>query len=211
MFEEKTNDEKLQKFLAQYEKTTRIRDIMKIPTQKECYELIQEMGMMDHIVDHSGQVCRVAVCLADKLNRKGIDLNLELIRASALLHDITKTRSFRTNENHAETGGKFLREKGFAEVGRVIAQHVKLDTYVASGSPVEAEIVNYADKRVLHDQIVLLADRLSYILERYGDGVENRERILGLWGKSKELEKKIFSCLPFLPEALKGMVEANTT
>ena len=179
---------------------------MNIPSSKECYGLIREMGMMDHIVDHSEQVCRVAVCLADRLNHKGIDLNLELIRASALLHDITKTRSFRTRENHAETGGKFLQERGFSEVGHVVAQHVKLDTYVASGNPVEAEIVNYADKRVLHDQIVSLRDRLTYILERYGDGMESRERILGLWGKSKELEKKIFNCLPFLPDALKGVV-----
>ena len=66
--------------------------------------------MMDHIVDHSEQVCRVAVCLADKLSSEGIELNLELIGASALLHDITKTRSFRTHENHAQTGGKFLQE-----------------------------------------------------------------------------------------------------
>jgi len=182
---------------------------MNIPTQKECYGLIREMGMMDHIVDHSQQVCRVAVCLAEKLSCQGIDLNLELIQASALLHDITKTRSFRTRENHAETGGKFLQERGFDEVGHVIAQHVKLDTYVASGSPVEAEIVNYADKRVLHDQIVLLADRLAYILERYGDGIKSRERIMGLWAKSKALEKKIFSCLSFPPEALKDVVERN--
>ncbi|MBW2514195.1 MAG: HD domain-containing protein, partial [Deltaproteobacteria bacterium] len=64
---------------------------MHIPTEKECYGLIHEMGMMDHIVDHSEQVCRVAVCLAEYLSREGIDLNHELIRASALLHDITKT------------------------------------------------------------------------------------------------------------------------
>ena len=182
---------------------------MNIPTQKECYSLIHEMGMMDHIVDHSEQVCRVAVCLAEKLSYQGIGLNLELIRVSALLHDITKTRSFKTRENHAETGGKFLQERGFNEVGHVVAQHVKLDTYVASGSPMEAEIVNYADKRVLHDQIVPLTDRLAYILERYGDSMESRERILGLWGKSKELEKKIFSCLPFIPEALKAVVERD--
>jgi len=179
---------------------------MNIPSSKECYELIREMGMMDHIVDHSEQVCRVAVYLADKLNHKGIDLNLELIRASALLHDITKTRSFRTKENHAETGGKFLQERGFIEVGHVIAQHVKLDTYVASSSPVEAEIVNYADKRVLHDQIVSLKDRMAYILERYADGMESRERILGLWAKSKDLEKRIFSYLPFFPDELKQVV-----
>ena len=96
-----------------YREISGIKKIMNIPTQKECYGLIREMGMMDHIVDHSEQVCRVAVCLAENLSQQGIDLNLELIRASALLHDITKTRSFRTRENHAETGGKFLQERGF--------------------------------------------------------------------------------------------------
>ena len=195
--------------IAEYGHHERAIDAMNIPTQKECYGLIQEMGMMDHIVAHSEQVCRVAVCLSEKLRSQGIDLNLELIRASALLHDITKTRSFSTRENHAETGGEFLQKRGFREVGRVIRQHVKLDTYVASGNPVEAEIVNYADKRVLHDQIVLLADRLSYILERYGEGMQSRERIMGLWAKSIELEKKIFNCLPFLPELLKIEVEKN--
>jgi uncharacterized protein len=182
---------------------------MNIPSSNECYELIREMGMMAHIVDHSEQVCRVAVCLADKLNHKGIELNLDLIWASALLHDITKTRSFSTRENHAETGGKFLQERGFTEVGHIIAQHVKLDAYVASGNPVEAEIVNYADKRVRHDQIVSLSDRMTYILERYADGMERRERILGLWNKSKALEKRIFSYLHFAPDQLKGIVEIN--
>ena len=166
--------------------------------------------MMGHIVDHSEQVCRVAVCLADNLNLEGTGLNTELIRVSALLHDITKTRSFRTRENHAQTGAEFLQKRGFTEVGRIVAQHVKLDTYFASSSPVEAEIVNYADKRVLHDQIVSLTDRMTYILDRYTDGMESRERILGLWAKSKELEKRIFSYLPFLPEALNQAVE-NTS
>ena len=164
--------------------------------------------MMAHIVDHSEQVCRVAVCLAGNLNREGVRLNIALIRAAALLHDITKTRSFSTHENHAETGGKFLQERGFAEVGRIIAQHVKLETYaVLSNSPVEAEIVNYADKRVLHDQIVSLTDRMAYILDRYADSEESRERILGLWNKSKDLEKRLFDYLPFQPQDLKHTIE----
>jgi len=183
---------------------------MNIPSQKECYGLIQEMGMMGHIVDHSEQVCRVAVCLADNLDREGIHLNFALIKAAALLHDITKTRSFSTNENHAETGGRLLQERGFSEVGHIIAQHVRLDTNaVLSNSPVEAEIVNYADKRVLHDQIVSLTDRMAYILDRYADNEESRERILGLWNKSKDLERRIFSYLPFVPEDLKQTVATN--
>ena len=183
------------------------KEIMNIPTQEECYGFIQEMGMMAHIVDHSEQVCRVAVCLAENLTHGGIDLNIDLIRAAALLHDITKTRSFNTQENHAETGGMFLQKRGFGEVGQIVAQHVKLDTYDAPNSPGEAEIVNYADKRVLHDQIVPLADRMAYILEKYADSMESRERIMGLWARSKDIEKRLFSHLSFEPDVLKQVVE----
>ena len=56
-------------------------------------------------------------------------LNRDLIRAAALLHDITKTRSFVTSENHALTGGQFLSDLGYPEVGDLVRQHVRLDEY----------------------------------------------------------------------------------
>ena len=87
---------------------------MRIPTRDECYKLMCEMEMMDHIVVHSMQVCRVATVLAENLKPVGIQFNCDLIRAAALLHDITKTRSFKTQENHAETGGQYLAELGYA-------------------------------------------------------------------------------------------------
>ena len=59
-----------------------------------------EMEMLDHIVVHSMQVCRAATLLTEKLIDQGIDLNFDLIQAAGLLHDITKTRSFQTKENH---------------------------------------------------------------------------------------------------------------
>ena len=162
--------------------------------------------MMDHIVHHSEQVCRVAVCLTENLNNGGNRLNIELIRTAALLHDITKTRSFTTQENHAQTGAELLEERGFTEVGHIVGQHVQLKAYFASKKPGEAEIVNYADKRVLHDQIVSLTDRMTYILERYAEGPEGRQRIMDLWDRSQVLEKRLFSDLSFPPRALKGVV-----
>ncbi|HCX90460.1 MAG TPA: hypothetical protein DHT43_08120 [Deltaproteobacteria bacterium] len=61
-----------------------------IPSEEACRRLISEMGMMEHIMAHSRQVCRISLLLADHLDHAG--LNRELIRAAALLHDITKTR-----------------------------------------------------------------------------------------------------------------------
>lgn len=160
------------------------------------------MEMMEHIACHSIQVCRVAMTLADHLDDDHHHINRELVRASSLLHDITKTRSFRTRENHAETGGQLLSEMGFSSVGNIIRQHVKLDRYFASGRPDEAEIVNYADKRVLHDKVVSIDTRMAYILERYGETPELVERLTWLKEKTLLQEERIFEKLPFAPDAL---------
>ncbi|OQY08531.1 MAG: hypothetical protein B6I22_00340 [Desulfobacteraceae bacterium 4572_123] len=173
---------------------------MRIPSQKQCRQLIHKMKMMDHIVDHSCQVCRVALFLADHLIIQGIDLNRELIHAAAILHDITKSRSFETGEDHAVTGGRLLTEMGFPEVGDIIRQHVVLDSNVNDRPPGEAEIVNYADKRVRHDKIVSLEKRMIYILQRYGKSPEHCVRIKKLWRESAYMEKKLFDLLPFQPE-----------
>lgn len=182
---------------------------MKIPSQKQCFLLMCTMKMMDHIVVHSMQVCRVAAFLAEQLNPAQDRLNYDLIRAAALLHDITKTRSFKTEENHAVTGGQFLAEEGYPEVGELVRQHVRLDAYPETVILSEAQIINYADKRVLHDRIVGLDDRLDYILERYGKAPGLEERILYLWGKTLYIEDKIFSDLSITPQDLNRLLKAE--
>ena len=171
--------------------------------------LMCEMKMMDHIVVHSMQVCRVATFLAEHLNSAPNRLNHDLIRAAALLHDITKTRSFKTEENHAVTGGQLLAEQGYPEVGDLVRQHVRLDVYTEPVTLGEAEIINYADKRVLHDRIVGLDKRLDYILEKYGKLPELQERIQWLWGKTLVMEDEIFSDLAIAPQDLNRLLNAE--
>ena len=184
---------------------------MNIPSRERCYQFIDEMGMLAHIVAHSEQVCRVALCLTSFLASGGIQLNRDLILAAAMLHDITKTRSFKTKENHAETGAAYLIAKGYPEVGHIVAQHVRLDKYFSSATPSEAEIVNYADKRVLHDKIASLTVRMGYILEKYGENDATKSRIKQIWDKSLELEARLFAYLPFHPAQLKAMVVKTQT
>ncbi|RJQ53155.1 MAG: HDIG domain-containing protein [Desulfobacteraceae bacterium] len=175
---------------------------MQLPTRAECFDLMRKMDMMDHIRDHSVQVCRVAIALASPLQNDPNPPDLRLLEAATLLHDITKTRAFETGENHAATGAQLLIELGFPEVGHVVRQHVQLDSYLLTGVLTEAEITNYSDKRVLHDQVVPLSQRMVYIMDRYGKTEANRNRISSLWEKTKALEERIFKRLPFQPEEL---------
>lgn len=182
---------------------------MRIPSIKECFEIICRMQMMDHIVLHSIQVCRVATTLVDHIDTGGTLLNRDMVMASALLHDITKTRSFKTRENHALTGCEFLSGIGYPEIGRVVGQHVRLDVYAGDGAPAEAEVVNYADKRVLHDKVVPLRERMLYVLNNYGREPEFRPRIRRLWQETERLEEKLFSYMSFLPEELEDRIDSD--
>lgn len=158
--------------------------------------------MPAHIQAHSLMVCRVALVLADGLISAGLTLDRELIRAAAILHDITKPRSFKTGEYHAQTGGQYLAELGFFEVGEIIRQHVILDAYHENQSPGEAEVVNYADKRVLHDRIVPLDQRMEYIRDHYANTDTYRKLLMVLWQQTRSLEKRLFQYLDFTPEKL---------
>lgn len=175
---------------------------MRVPAQNECIDLLGAMDMPAHIQEHSRMVCRVALVLAEGLITAGIPINRELVLASALLHDITKPRSFQTGENHAQTGAEYLSDLGFPEVGEIVRQHVVLDHYFSGSAPSEAEIVNYADKRVLHDQVVPLDDRMTYILHRYAKTVERQALLQQLWDRTRLLEERLFVHLSFSPESL---------
>ena len=176
-----------------------------IPTEEACLRIISETGMLENIVAHSLQVCRVSLFLTDRLGLP--ELDRELIRAAALLHDITKTRSFRTQEDHAETGARLIADLGYPEVAGIVGQHVRLNRYCsASATPIEAEIVNYADKRVLHDRIVPLSERMGYILEKYGSAPERKRMILILWEKTEKLETRLFARLPFHPDEISRLL-----
>jgi putative nucleotidyltransferase with HDIG domain len=175
---------------------------MTIFTIDQCHALIRGAAMLPNIVDHSLKVGLVAVFLADDLRAGGIVLDRRLIEAAALLHDITKTRSLTTGENHAATGAEFIAALGAHRVAAVIAQHVVIEEDLTPDRPTEAEVVNYADKRVLHDQVVTLRERRDDIMTRYGKDKAARERIARNWERVEETERKLFRFLTFAPDDL---------
>jgi len=148
----------------------------RIPGLAECEALMVQYAMLPNIVDHSFQVMHVALAITDNLV-DGVAINRDAVIAGALLHDITKTRSLQTKERHAATGGTLLRELGFPLIAEIVEQHVVIDLN-PTGPIVEKEIVYYADKRVMHDKIVTLEERVQDLLIRYGKTEEIYNLIL---------------------------------
>ena len=85
-----------------------------------------------------------------------------------------------------------------------------MDKYFAADRPTEAEVVNYADKRVVHDKVATLNQRIAYILGRYGTEPERRGYIHILEEKTKALENHLFCFCPFSPAEMETLLGSDT-
>ncbi len=169
---------------------------------------MEDQGMLPNISGHSLQVARVARVLAIHLPSSQPPLDLTLLEAGALLHDIAKTECLKTQEKHTDRGAAFLDARGYPEVAEIVAQHVNLKEGPSKNLGItEIEIVHYADKRVLHEEIVDLQTRFDYLQRQYGRTPEDRKRIAQLLKNSFIQEERIFRDLPFPPSELKSRVD----
>lgn len=178
-----------------------------IPSIQECYQLMDAYRMLANIRAHSVVVAKVACIIAQGLRETDIDISVETVTAGALLHDIGKTASLQSGQDHSKIGRQICLENHLDEIAPIVAEHVRLKDYRLNGNYSEKEIVFYADKRVNHDQIVSLDERLAYILERYGRGREGLSRaIRENFSLCRQIQEKLFGKLAFSPEALSRMV-----
>jgi putative nucleotidyltransferase with HDIG domain len=191
----------------------------KLPTRKQCFDIMKECGLPSHIVAHSLAVAGLAVFLAEKLKEKGIFVDVELIDRACLLHDIARPCDFRgsnglghplrdcncskagpvpygTGQAVAEQSYELLPEdkatclersrkkwqqlkakyqglchediayellmKEYPELATTVKRHRYKAILDEKEKPTtwEEKLVYYADKRIMHDRIVPLKERL---------------------------------------------------
>ncbi|MCI5157999.1 MAG: HDIG domain-containing protein [Candidatus Electrothrix sp. AUS1_2] len=166
--------------------------------------------MLPNIRQHSLVVARIAELLARCLRERlpeGLAPDPDFCVNGALLHDIAKTPCLKEGCDHAATGAEICQRHGYPELAEVVAAHVILRDFsperYKQGLFEAREIVYYADKRVRHDAVVSLSERLEYIIENYGGDNERVQRgIRENFRKCEELEDVLFSFLDFSPEQL---------
>jgi uncharacterized protein len=190
--------------LVQERPSSRKRNMKNIPDESTCRALMDRYSMLSNIVEHSYRVCQVASFLGKALSGPEKGLDPALIVASSLLHDITKTRSLKTKEQHAGTGGSLLQDLGYPRVAEVVRAHVRLSDADTLDPLREVHIINYADKRVRHDTVVSLEERFIDLLERYGGTPERRVRIEQMREATLELEGNIFRRIDSTPDDLEA-------
>lgn len=138
-----------------------------IPSEKECDIILTDIGRVDPArIRHCLKVSEVAVSIGRRLTGLGTPLDLELIRASASLHDIAKGKP-----QHDVAGGMMLREMGFGRVADVVGVHTDLAGDYEEIS-LEAKIVYLADKLVMGDRLVFLEERYDPAGRPFGSSPE---------------------------------------
>lgn len=158
--------------------------------------------MLPNIEEHSLMVAKVATWLGRRLQEAGLALCLKTLQASALLHDLAKTYSIGHGGNHAQLGAAWVvAETGQPLIGQGVLFHTswpwELD-FAAWPLPL---IIQYADKLVMHDQVVDIKVRFTDLMERYGTTERSREVIAGLEKDALAIERILISTYKVDPYA----------
>jgi uncharacterized protein len=185
-----------------------------IPSIDRCLSLMDEFAMLDNIRDHSIIVAKVADALLSGMipeTMGGAPPPRDLVISGALLHDIAKTQCLKDFCDHSQVGNTICIDLGYPEIGEIVQEHVILANFprerFSKGIFLAKEIVHYADKRVLHDQVVSLDTRLDYIIERYGDDNPSRHALIREnFRRCRELEDFLFAHIRYTPEKLPLLV-----
>lgn len=219
-----------------------VEKTINLPTREECYAFWEQYHTPKHIRRHMEQVNRVAMYLARRLHEVGKPVIVDLVDRASLLHDTLrvtewKTLSFEyfperprledirvweqqriaipTNRPHAQVTADIF-QKQYPEMARVIALHSIGDT--PNVNTWEEKIVNYADRRVSHDRIVTLKERLDEAYARYSHVLPNAlERDPKILEAVHAREAEIFSAVGEDPDDLLRRIKqyevstANTT
>ena len=145
---------------ADYEQLAQLALRRHLPTPGECEAILATRPTSDALHRHGRAVTAVARTLANKLSARGLALDLNLILAASLLHDIAKGEP-----GHAEVGAALVEHLGYPAVAAVIRQHMALSFDGASIN--EAAIVFLADKLVQDNRRVSLEQRYAPSFARF--------------------------------------------
>jgi uncharacterized protein len=131
----------------------------KLPSREQAIELLRENNCPPIVIRHCEVVAELALEIADRLEKKGVKVDRELVEVGALLHDLGRSKS--NGVDHGVLGANIALSAHLAEpLVNIIKRHVgggiTADEAEAFGWPkdvyvpvtLEEKIVSYADKLI---------------------------------------------------------------
>jgi len=170
----------------------------KIPSLREALEILKASGCSPRVIRHCKAVSDLAVRIAQKCRKNGIDVDLDLVRIGALLHDIGRSRTH--SVHHPIIGAEIARSFNLPEkIVRIIKRHLggglTAKEAMELGWPgedylpetIEEKIVTYADKLIDGEKVVPIQETIKKLSRRLGANHPSIERILNLHKEIRSL------------------------
>lgn len=131
-----------------------------LPSREQAIKFLETKKCSIQVIKHCIAVANIAVEIGEILSGKGFDLDLKLIEAGAILHDIGRAKTH--SVHHAIAGAEIAKELGMPEsivsilrrhVGGGITHEEAIELGWAEGEDympksLEEKVVSYADKLV---------------------------------------------------------------
>ena len=201
-----------------------------LPTHEESLALLRQYHVPRHIVRHSLAAAKLAVFLAQRLKDKGVAVDIDLVERACLLHDIMRVCDFAEPDYlqferglaegqrakwrrlrvryektlHEEAAYDILKER-YPRLAAVIRKHKYASLLDDKSCPNtwEEKLVYYADKRVMHERIVPLEERLREGHKRnihlHASPAQSKANIAKADPLIFKLEKEIFETIALDP------------
>lgn len=138
----------------------------------ECEALLKNrLQVPPVVVAHGRAVAEMAMRMGKALNQAGFSLDLHLIRAAALVHDLA-----RGGPDHARRGAILLRNLDMPLMAEIVGSHMEMPW--SEGQQIrEAEVVFLADKLVQEDRFVGLTERFCRRMNDFAEDLQAQARI----------------------------------
>ena len=172
-----------------------------IPSRDNSLHLLGRVGLDQKVIDHSIAVSKTSVEIATRMRKNGVNVDVELVEAGALLHDIGRAKVH--GIAHGRVGAEMLRELGYPELlARIAETHVLCGVLSDRNEQksndqkqnhtlmtIEEKIVCYADKITLENRKTTLMERYDRWFKRYG----RNSTLTRAFNRSKEIETELNS------------------
>lgn len=161
-----------------------------VPDIEECRALWDEKNMQPHIQEHCRMVADIAMWIGKQARNAGIVFDLNELLAAALLHDIAKPYTIQHGGNHAQLGASWVQQRiKNPRIAQCVLFHVHWPWELNAWKWPMPLIVQYADKRVMHDAFVTIDERFTDLMKRYGTTERGRWFIERSHQEAKFLER----------------------
>lgn len=175
--------------IEDYERLIEYHARRKIPTYAECLAILNKHQVDSRVSRHGQAVAAVGSSLATLLNRVGLNLDLDLVVAGGLVHDLAKGKP-----NHPKRGERLIACMGFTALSSIVASHMDLE-FQADYVIDEAAVVFLADKLVQGDRRVSLVERFSPALEKFSGSHEIVDSVVSRMRTAEAIRDRVLNLL----------------